>query len=301
MMKGMIAITYSAKHKINYNDWMLNYLNKTDYYNSKFFKCRNPMHHDNKPSMSYNPKRNNVHCFSCGATYGLIDLIKIDLNCEYKDAIIYIHNELIKDEPLKTHDNARQSPTTNYCRKVEYNYEYLKKRGINANLQMMLNITWDSYRKCIIIPTSSTTATERFIEGEFRYKHIGSIELFKPFYRPKLPSIIVEGEIDAISIYEAMGVKSLADMRKVKANVIALGSANNWFKLAESDIGNLILALDNDDAGREATIKLSQELLKRGKLFRLVNLYGIYKDANECLMSDREYLIKEVEKCLESG
>ena len=48
-------------------------------------------------------------------------------------------------------------------------------------------------------------------------------------------------------------------------------------------------------------IKLSQKLLKRGKLFRLVNLYGIYKDANECLMSDREYLIKEVEKCLESG
>ena len=34
MMKGMIAITYSAKHKINYNDWMLNYLNKTDYFNS---------------------------------------------------------------------------------------------------------------------------------------------------------------------------------------------------------------------------------------------------------------------------
>jgi replicative DNA helicase/DNA primase len=259
------------------------------------------MHHDNKPSMSYNPKRNNVHCFSCGVTYGLIDLIKIDLNYDYKNAIIYIHNELIKDEPLKTHDNARQSSTTDYCRKVEYNYEYLKKRGINANLQMMLNITWDSYRKCIIIPTSETTATERFIEGDFRYKHIGAIELYKPFYRPRLQSIIVEGEIDAISLYEAMGVNSLSDMRKVKANVIALGSANNWYKLANSNIDNLILALDNDDAGREATIKLSQELLKRGKLCRLVNLYGQYKDANECLMQDRQYLESEVRKCLESG
>lgn len=301
MMKGMIVITYSAKHKLNYNDWMLNYLNTTDYYNSKFFKCRNPMHNDNKPSMSYNPKRNNVHCFSCGATYGLIDLIKIDFNYDYKEAIKYIHNNFIQDEPLKTHDNARESPTTSFSKKAEYNYQYLEKRGINAKLQMILNITWDSYRKCIIIPTSDTTATERFIEGEFRYKHVGSIELYKPFYRPRLPSIIVEGEIDCMSLYEAMGVKSLADMRKVKANVIALGSANNWHKLVESNIDNLILALDNDNAGREATIKLSQELLKRGKLCRLVNLYGRYKDANECLMNDREYLIKEVSKCLENG
>jgi hypothetical protein len=166
---------------------------------------------------------------------------------------------------------------------------------------MILNVTWDSYRKCIIIPTSESTATERFVEGEFRYKHIGSIELYKPFYRPRLPSIIVEGEIDAISLYEVMGVKSLADMRNVKANVIALGSANNWHKLVESNIENIILALDNDNAGREATIKLSQELLKRGKLCRLVNLYGKYKDANECLMNDRIYLESEVKKCLANG
>lgn len=300
-MKGMIVITYSAKNKINYNDWMLNYLNTTDYYNNKHFKCRNPLHNDNKPSMSYNPKRNNVHCFSCGATYGLIDLIKIDLDCDYKDAIKYIHDNFIQDEPLKTHDNARQSPTTNFYRKVEYNYDYLKKRCINANLQMILNVTWDSYRKCIIIPTSETTATERFVEGEFRYKHIGSIELYKPFYRPRLPSIIVEGEIDCMSIYEALGVDSIEAMRKVKANVVALGSANNWYKLADSRIDNLIIALDNDNAGRDATDKLIAELTKRRKKFKVVNLYGIYNDANECLVNDRAYLESEVKKCLENG
>ena len=98
-----------------------------------------------------------------------------------------------------------------------------------------------------------------------------------------------------------MGVKSLADMRKVKANVVALGSANNWHKLAESRIDNLIIALDNDNAGREATDKLIAELTKRGKKFRVVNLYGKYKDANECLMNDRKFLESEVIKCLENG
>ena len=292
---------YSARDSINYNDWMLNYLNTTDYFTHKHFKCRNPLHNDNKPSMKYNPKNNKVHCFSCGVTYNLIDLLQADLNCDYRGALDYIKDNLINQEPMKMHENARELPTINYCKKVEYNYEYLNKRGINANLQALLNITWDSFRKCIIIPTSPTTSTERFVEGDFRYKHNGAIELYKPYYRAKLPSIIVEGEIDCISIYEALGVDSISAMRNVKANVVALGSANNWHKLANSNIDNLILALDNDNAGRDATIKLTQELLKQGKTFRLVNLYGQYKDANECLTNDREYLIKEVIKCLENG
>ena len=293
---------YSAKDNINLNDWMLNYLNKTDYYTPrKHFKCCNPMHNDNKPSMKYNPKNNKVHCFSCGVTYNLIELIKADLNYDYKDAVKYILDNLTQDEPIKTQPNAPQSATTNYSHRTEYNYEYLKKRGINANLQMLLNITWDSYRRCIIIPTSNTTSTERFIEGDFRYKHVGTIELYAPYYRPKLPSIIVEGEIDCISLYEAMGVDSMIAMRNVKANVIALGSANNWHKLANSKIDNLILALDNDNAGRDATIKLTEELLRLGKTFKLVNLYGQYKDANECLLNDRLYLESEVKKCLENG
>lgn len=292
---------YSAKDNINFNDWMLNYLQTTDYFTLKHFKCRNPMHHDNKPSMKYNPKNNKVHCFSCGVTYNLIDLVRVDLDLDYRGAVKYIHDNFTQQEPIKMHDNARQSPTTNFYRKVEYNYDYLKKRGINAKLQMILNITWDSYRKCVIIPTSKSTSTERFVEGEFRYKHVGAIELYKPYYRNKLPSIIVEGEIDAISLYEAMGVDSIESMRKVKANVIALGSANNWHKLVNSDIDNIILALDNDDAGRDATIKITQELLKQGKAFKLVNLYGQYKDANECLMNNREHLESEVKKCLQDG
>ena len=294
---------YSAKNKgINLNDWMLNYLNTTDYYHPrKHFKCRNPLHQDNKPSMSYNPKNNKVHCFSCGVTYNLIELLKVDLQVDYGGALDYIRANLIQDEPVKTQTNTPQSPTTNYYRKVEYNYDYLQKRCINRNLQMILNITYDSYRKCIIIPTSTTTSTERFIEGDFRYKHNGSIELYAPYYRKKLPSIIVEGEIDAISIYEAMGVDGLTAMKNAQANVVALGSANNWHKLANSRIDNLIIALDNDHSGRDATQKLIDELIKKNKTFKVVNLYGIYKDANECLVNDRQYLESEVKKCLESG
>lgn len=44
------------------------------------FNCLNPDHPDTKPSMSYDPKRNKCHCFSCNADYDTFDLIAIDYN-----------------------------------------------------------------------------------------------------------------------------------------------------------------------------------------------------------------------------
>lgn len=45
---------------------------------SRPFRCLNPEHPDRNPSMSYDSKREKVHCFACGADYDTIDLIGID-------------------------------------------------------------------------------------------------------------------------------------------------------------------------------------------------------------------------------
>jgi Replicative DNA helicase len=46
----------------------------------KAFSCLNPQHADNNPSMSFDRKHNRVRCFSCGASYDVLDLIGIDYN-----------------------------------------------------------------------------------------------------------------------------------------------------------------------------------------------------------------------------
>ena len=46
----------------------------------KRFHCLNPSHLDRDPSMGFDPKRNKVHCFACGADYDLFDLLAIDNN-----------------------------------------------------------------------------------------------------------------------------------------------------------------------------------------------------------------------------
>ncbi len=45
---------------------------------NKPFRCINPGHPDKKPSMSYNRANDTLHCFGCGVTYDLFDVIALD-------------------------------------------------------------------------------------------------------------------------------------------------------------------------------------------------------------------------------
>ena len=293
---------YSYKDaQINYNEYMMNYLSTTDYYNHKFFHCRSPNHSDNKPSMKYNPKKNNVHCFSCGVTYGLIDLVMIDHKLNYAEAINYIKVNLLNEKPIQLNITHQINDFTQFYLKLDINNDYLRKRGINDYLAYKFGVRYNRYNNSVIITNGVNNYTERFIDEKdgVRYKHYGSVELYnktQPVNCDK-PTIIVEGEIDCLSIYEAIGFKEGVKIKELPCNCIALGSANNWYKLVDADIDNIIIALDNDDAGRKATTELSRELIKRGKISKIANLYGNYKDANECLINNRELLennIKEV-------
>jgi len=53
----------------------------------KNFRCLNPQHEDKNPSMGFDKANNQVHCFSCGAKYDVIDLISLDYNCGFNEAL----------------------------------------------------------------------------------------------------------------------------------------------------------------------------------------------------------------------
>ena len=58
--------------------YLQDYLHTHGYSTRKPFLCLNPDHPDTNPSMSYDQRRNKVHCFACGADYDLIDLVGIE-------------------------------------------------------------------------------------------------------------------------------------------------------------------------------------------------------------------------------
>ena len=292
-------MSYSYKDaKVNYDDYMLNYLRMTGYYTGRFFKCRNPEHYDNNPSMSFNPKKNKVHCFSCGCTYDLIELVKVDNNFSYAEAVNFIRDKFTNEKPLKINVSESKTNYLNYYLSCDADYSYLKSRGINEYLAYKFGTRWDSNHKSVIISNGHYSYTERFTEGNLRYKHFGELILYnktQPVNQDK-PTIIVEGEIDCLSVYEALGFKEGINIKDLEYNCIALGSANNWYRLIESGINNLILALDNDESGLNATRLLSIELSKLNITFKVVNLYDKYKDANEILLNDKELFIQNIKK-----
>ena len=63
--------------KATMKDMLADYLGRKGINTRKPFKCLNPLHNDTHPSMSFDRKRNRVHCFSCGATYDIFDRVRL--------------------------------------------------------------------------------------------------------------------------------------------------------------------------------------------------------------------------------
>ena len=295
--------------------YMPDYLRSLGLSDKKPFHCLNPEHTDKNPSMSLNPKTNKVHCFSCGATYDLIDLIGMDYNLtdnkeKFKKAY-ELYNIQVDEYQGNSNSSSRkeaaakkeelpadQEQKPNYlnyymsCVNNLSKCSYLKDRGIPEEVAKKYLVGYDpDYKafKALIIPTSKSSYVARNIDKKAddknRYRNTGSSLLFNSLAleKSKRPIFITEGEIDALSII-SLGFEALG-----------LGSTTNITKLIEEvkkqrPEAVLILALDNDEPGKKAQEKLKTELegLKID-YYEPFDLYGSCKDANERLLSDKEH------------
>ncbi|HZK42416.1 MAG TPA: DnaB-like helicase C-terminal domain-containing protein [Clostridia bacterium] len=300
----------------------------------KPFKCLNPGHQDNNPSMSYDQDRNKVHCFSCGADYDRIDLIGIDYGLEdYNEKLkkgcdlygIRLEERDQNMDKKEAHHGRSDRLQTNKVTTTENNNlvvtkdstgpeeekdltalfdkwhsqldqtDYLRNRGISPEVADKFNVGYcQDWRHPktpegpasprLIIPTSKGTYTARAINDNDPRRYMnayGNPPMNLEALNGDRPVYIVEGEIDALSIVEAGG------------EAIGLGSVANHGKLPGLVKGAkmnkaLILALDNDKAGQEATEVLARGLHDEGIPFHRYNPYGDHKDANAALLADRE-------------
>lgn len=157
----------------------------------------------------------------------------------------------------------------------------------------------------LIIPTSKysyiardTRPAELITDDEKRYtkQKAGKVHIFnfKAILTADRPIFITEGEIDAISLIEA------------GAAAFATGSTANINKLMEligkmpkTDIIRqpLIIAMDNDTAGKKAAGQLEKELTKAGICFYTADSNKLFlgcKDANDALLKDKAALTDSI-------
>lgn len=294
-----------------------------DYLKSKGFnitnpiRCLNPQHTDNKPSMKYYSDSNKVHCFSCGANYDIFDLIEQDYNItdfneqikkacelfginhtmgEYKKPKATpaqpaeVKSEIKEErEDYSEYFNSLPLATSNNC-------SYLTDRGVSDEMIERFKIRYDKFFKnlgnkpAIIIPldkysycarntdkTASKSDRFRFSKGE---KGIFNIEAL----RGNKPVFITEGEIDSISLIQAV---------EGKAECIGLGGARNFNKLIKFIKENkitlkypLILNFDTDEVGINAVEELANSLESEKIPYICYFVQGGLHDINEALIKE---------------
>lgn len=185
--------------------------------------------------------------------------------------------------------------------------EYIQKRGITPETARAYWIGYDPRWQSpqalrngsnppesprIILPCNRAQYEARALENGGKYakmneggKGLFNLKLLKD--QSKEPIFIVEGIFDALAIIEAGG------------RAIALNSTANREKFVENlkltrPVAPLIIATDNDEAGKTAAQKLEKDLNRLNISNTRADICGKCKDPNEALTTDRAAFIAAI-------
>jgi DNA primase len=185
---------------------------------------------------------------------------------------------------------------------AQHKTDYYNSRGLSERIinQYRLGYSPDGHKYGssfkYVLPVSEQFVILRSDNEKDRYRNIGNTEILNTRYlkdpsSPETQIFITEGYFDALSLEEV-------GFRAVALNSTAM--SDTLISILEENKNNLkdkqfILALDNDQGGRDTTAKIKKALLELDLNFSELTITS-YKDINEYLIKDRAGLIKEIEK-----
>ena len=317
------------------------------------FRCFSPDHEDKHPSMSFNRSANKVHCFGCGVTYDIFDLIGLDYglkdyNSQFQKACelfnVTVDNKAVKNSRSPEHgkkpDNhqkifsftgnlaksqsdakelegsSKVKDYSKYIEKSKLNRDqakaYLVKRKISPDLADKFGLGVAKYfdkdlnksMDMLVIPNpAEKSAVLRNLDDSCdsgnRYRKLGRSGIWNAdaFRRGKqlgMTVLIVEGELDALSVLTCGGL------------AVALSSTENYQQVVPvlndmfgdpNSVPYLLLALDNDEAGRKCAKDLSDVLAAAHYPHKVVDLFCGCNDANEALNRCLELFAETISSC----
>lgn len=232
-----------------------------------------------------------LKCHACGWSGDVLDYIGTKYGIDTVPEQLAKAGELglISKEPEKrtantaTTKSAEQSYAA-YYDTLETGCDYLSRRGISLETQSRLGILYDRKKGAVVFPTSEKSYNSRKVYDSEGAKCLaaGHRQLFNAGAMDNDIVFAVEGEIDAASIEEC-------GMPAVGLGGVGMVGLLTEYATALQRKPAIIIAMDNDDAGRKAADKLAQELRDKGyPFFEVAELYGTVKDANDALLADRD-------------
>lgn len=288
--------------------------------------CRSGKGKNQTGALSLTDDEQNWKCFACGKSGDIFDLVGYQENltdfrkqAERLSEILDIDlgNTDLKnqeEQPIRKKENIEQDLTsfflqanknlskTNYYRGITKETLDKYKVGYIENWKNPKASDKAPTSPRLIIPTSKysylardTRDTIPDYQSEYTKTKVGKLHFFNldALYNQVNESVyVVEGELDALSILDA------------GRPAIALGTTSmvNRFisQLKEKPINTtLILALDKDQKGQEATLRLEKELINLGVDYVKYNPSLVYKDPNQAQMNSPAKFFEAVNKTLD--
>ena len=289
-----------------------------DPYSKQPFRCLFPDHEDRHPSMGYDRKRGRVHCFACGRSADVYDLLALEKGLNYPSALRYafeswpscrIGKDAVHNEEEEIEKEDREDPEERErkrqgleekllacCQDLSDDaISYLEDRGLTLETIFMARIGQDLFEKGqpLVFPYGPAMDywAMRRIDGNMHRWSKPSVELAgpEPLYNghlfeqaledPEDIPVITEGIFDALAIGQESSLHAAA--------LCGTGWRRLVDRLPEDGRGrDLWICLDNDGPGRKAAAALQAELSEKNWRAAIIQAGVPCKDASEFLEKD---------------
>lgn len=270
----------------------------------KPFRCLNPAHIDAHPSMAYNPKKEYVHCFACGVTYDIFDLVGQELGTdnfalELREVNRRYGDGISADSAEQKLRSAVKVSTMAMPGKMD---PYFSMRGLSDQVvkRFCLRVE-DGYAVLPFLQNGRQIAVcRRAVEktAAVRYRNsTGAIPVWNvETLAQNRPVFITEGIFDALSLeecgYAAAALCGAANIGKLAVALDSLGSEKRPLAL--------IAAGDSDVAGHRMNEQLKELAEKNNILYCKLEMPQGIKDVNELLQKDSARLHQLAQSAVDS-
>ena len=239
-------------------------------------------------------KAGTVHCFTCGATHTLEEMIshvygKNDRGAYGKEWLLEKFNILSTSEIEFNYDFTIQpiKQEVEYTQFKSY-HPYFANRGVSEKVAEAFDLGYDEYTDSVVLPlfdksgkcimlikravsehaymnTSGASKTDSVFGIQMIYKKLSQLSN-SPYV------FVAEGAFDVIKLWQA-GYPAVGILQ-------ASISQNQVDLIKKLPFQKVVIATDNDKAGRDIAIKLAQALSGTKEVFFLRYPFGVKDPAD---------------------
>ena len=259
----------------------------------KPFACLNPAHQDAHPSMGYNEKNQTVHCFACGATYDIFDLVGQEENLtDFPSKMKAVNRRYGGGEVIRV--TAKPAPAFPYKEGGGRPDPYFTGRGLSDETVRRFGLVVENGYAVLPVFVNGVCrsvcrrAIDQHVEPRYQNSR-GAMQLWNSAAMERAAGealFVAEGIFDALSLEEfgfpAVALCGAANTGKLVQKI------DEYVPVAWPE--KMILAGDSDAAGQGMNEKLREQLTARGIACAVLALPEGCKDVNEALVQNRDAL-----------